>query len=108
MNADIEREPSAGEILKALNDMHPMKVSGPYRMHALFYKKFSNVVWEDVLSFVKQAWLGEVNFKSVNLTNIILTPKVKDSTSMAQFRPINLYHVLYKILSKTLTSRNIS
>lgn len=41
----------------------------------------------------------------MNLTNIIFIPKVQNPTKMAKFKPINLCNVIYKIISKTLTSR---
>ena len=41
----------------------------------------------------------------INHTNIVLIPKVKTPNIMSNFRPISLYNVIYKIISKLLANR---
>lgn len=41
----------------------------------------------------------------LNNTYITLIPKIKNLESMADFRPINLCNVIYKLLSKALVNR---
>lgn len=48
---------------------------------------------EDARQLVKRAWQGETEMQQVNMTNV------------AQFRPIALCNILYKILSKTMENK---
>lgn len=43
--------------------------------------------------------------KGWNATNITLIPKVKNLRCISNFRPINLYNVSYKIITKVLANR---
>lgn len=45
------------------------------------------------------------NLDLVNLTDIVLIPKLPKPTSLANFRPISLCIVLYKIVAKTIANR---
>ncbi|KAA3467611.1 reverse transcriptase [Gossypium australe] len=45
------------------------------------------------------------DFDSLNLTDIMLIPKIPNPTSLVNFKPISLCTVIYKIVTKTITNR---
>jgi hypothetical protein len=42
---------------------------------------------------------------SLNKTNMALIPKVKNPSSVTGFRPISLFNILYKLISKVIANR---
>lgn len=56
-------------------------------------------------SVVLRVLRGEDDPASINNTFIVLIPKVASPGELNQFRPINLWNVIYKIASKVLANR---
>ena len=99
-------EPYRGEeITEALKQMHPTKAPGPDGMCALFYQRYWGTVDDDVVATALHILNGEGNISSINQTYIALIPKKKDCESPADYRPISLCNILYKIISKVLANR---
>ena len=96
---------SKEEIHYALQQMHPCKAPRPDGMHAIFYQRFWHIVGDEVPSFVSNMLHGSLSPRCVNHTNIALIPKVKHPSKAAEFRPIALCNVLYKLVSKALVIR---
>ena len=102
----ILRQPyTKEEIYSALQQMHPCKAPGPDGMHAIFYQRFWHIVGDDVFTFVSNILHGSLSPSCVNNTNIALIPKVKTPKKAAEFRPIALCNVLYKLVTKALVIR---
>ncbi|XP_074314409.1 uncharacterized protein LOC141649624 [Silene latifolia] len=93
------------EVIEALNQMHPLKAPGPDGMNALFYQTYWHIVGPSVTRMV----LGVLNRGEfpclVNHTHIVLIPKKKAPDKLAEYRPISLCNVLYKLISKVLANR---
>ena len=85
--------------------MAPLTAPRPDGMSPIFYKSFSHIVGGDVMSVV----LNALNFgavpESLNSTFIALIPKVKHPKRVADFCPISLCNVVYKLISKVLVKR---
>ena len=60
---------------------------------------------DDVVSVVLDFLNNGNMLPEINHTNIVLIPKVKNPQKMSEFRPISLYNVIYKIISKVLANR---
>lgn len=93
------------EVKMALFQMAPNKVPGPDEFSALFYQKcwhtVGHVVTQKILSMLNEGSMEE----GINNTTIVLIPKVKYPSRLEEFRPISLFNVFGKIVSKILANR---
>lgn len=93
------------EVFTALKQMHPNKSPGPNGMAPLFFITY----WDIINSTVIEAVLTTFNSgnlpPNLNHTFIVLITKNKMPEFVADFRPISICNVLYKIVSKVLANR---
>jgi hypothetical protein len=105
MNANLLKTFTTLEVEAALNQMHPLKSPGPDGFSACFYQR----AWSTVKMEVCQTVLGFLNHgffdDALNETHIALIPKIKNPSSVTEYRPISLCNVLYKLISKVLANR---
>jgi hypothetical protein len=104
-NALLSSIPAEEEILDALSSLGSTKAPGPDGFTAIFFKKYWDIVREDVLQciwlFFKRNFLQRIQ----NHSFIALVPKLSGSHTAHQFRPISLCNIVYKIISKILANR---
>lgn len=95
----------ADEVWKVVKSMHPIKAHGPDGVHAKFCQTHWQTLGSSISSMLLTCLNNWVSWFSLNEIYVSLIPKVKKSTFMVEFRPISLYNVVYKILSKVLVNR---
>ena len=105
MNDNLIALVTKWEVKLALFAMHPEKAPGPDGMTAFFYQKFWDIVKEDLTLMVDKFLFEGTVANGLNYTNICLIPKTTKPNEMAQFRPISVCNVSYKIISKVLCQR---
>ena len=85
--------------------MAPLRAPGSDGMPPLFFQTFWSNIGLDVSEAVLSCLNSGTILKSINHTFLTLIPKVKNPEIVAQFRPISLCNVIYKILSKVIVNR---
>ncbi|XP_016164225.1 uncharacterized protein LOC107606708 [Arachis ipaensis] len=70
-----------------------------------FFKKYWEVVGTEVWELVKKAFAWFDLDSALFDTLVVLIPKVDNPSRMKEFRPINLYNVIYKIITKVVVER---
>ncbi|KAA3485048.1 reverse transcriptase [Gossypium australe] len=83
------------EVHQALKGMGPTKAPGWDGFPALFFQNYWHIVGKDVEEYC----LGILN------EDIVLIPKTLNPSNLANFRPISLCTVFYKIVAKTIANR---
>ncbi|CAN6722681.1 unnamed protein product [Malus baccata var. baccata] len=96
---------TTAEIVLAVSQIPPSRAPGPDGFSGCFYQDHWNTVGEDVVKIIKAFWHSGTLLRQLNHTNLVLIPKVRCPKNMAQYRPIALCNVIYKILAKVLTNR---
>lgn len=93
------------EVKKALFDLNPSKAPGEDDFMALFFQKSWDIVQKDVTDFALNILNKGGSLSNLNPTTVTLIPKVKNASSLKDFRPISLYNVYYKIVARAIMNR---
>lgn len=60
---------------------------------------------QGIFDFISRFFAGYVGLGELNHTLLVLIPKVKNVSSMLDFRPISLCNMVYKLISKILSNK---
>lgn len=105
MNENLKSPFTKEEVLKALLDLSPNKAPGPDGFPAYFFQKEWDLIHTDVLKTVLGVLNNNDSLEDWKRTIITLIPKVKNPTTIKDYRPISLCNVLYKIVARAITNR---
>nr|GEX97815.1 RNA-directed DNA polymerase, eukaryota, reverse transcriptase zinc-binding domain protein [Tanacetum cinerariifolium] len=108
LNDDLEREVSNAKIKRAVWDYGIDKAARPDGFTFGFYRRYWDIIGNDVVDDVKWFLLhGEIP-KEGNSSFITLILKVPNANMVKDFRPISLIENLYKVIAKILTNRLVT
>ena len=104
-NELVHKVPDKEEIFQAISLMAPTKAPGPDGFPAIFYQKCWSFIGDEVTNFVQSIFNSASVPHSINHTFLVLIPKVLDPSTPADYRPILLCNVIYKIVTKIIILR---
>ena len=102
---ELCRIPSCEKIESVVKSMHPTKAPGPDGLLALFYQSGWPTVKEDITQVFHEIFLSGTFSARLNHTNLMHIHKKKEYSPLADFRPIALCNVIYKVVTKILANR---
>jgi len=91
-----------GELEEALNQMKQGTTPGPDRFTINVFVQFWDLVKMDVHQIVEASREGGGILKAFNATFFTLIPKTEGADDPSLFRPISLYNMIYKLITKIL------
>lgn len=93
------------EVVKALKEIGPTKALDMDSFPALLFQYCWHIFGSDVSKFC----LGVLNegwsIEPINVPNIVLLLKIPHPSNMANFKPISLCNVVYKVIAKMMVNQ---
>jgi hypothetical protein len=95
------------EIKETVDDMPTNKAPGPGGFSIAFVHPCWDIIKDDLIRAINAfSKLSASNFSIINTANIVFLEEKKDvAESITDFRPINLIHVVPKIIAKAMARR---
>jgi hypothetical protein len=105
MNNLLTDDFTAEEVKATLDAIGNLKVLGPDGMLIVFFKKHWDVVGEQLTKEVIEVLQGGQMPDGWNDTIISLILEVERPEKVTNLRPISLFNVIYKVVSKVLSNK---
>jgi hypothetical protein len=96
---------SEEELEAIVKDMKTDTAPGPDGFPVVFFKRFWAQVKHGILHILNDFVLGRIDIARLNFGILSLIPKVPGADHIAQYRPIALINVIFKIISKAYASK---
>ncbi|BFG37550.1 hypothetical protein CerSpe_238240 [Prunus speciosa] len=93
------------EVKESLFSIGGLKAPGVDGFPTCFFQSNWQLCGNDIFDMVCTSFKDCISPEGLNSTLITLDPKIENPHSMAQFRPISLCSILYKVISKILVAR---
>lgn len=90
---------------KALFTIGVTRAPGPDSLTTSFNQQYWDIVGPSITTEVRWFFQTGMFPPTWNHTNLCLIPKIEQSKTMKDFRPISLYNVIYKIISKIVVQK---
>lgn len=101
----LEADPSDLEIKSALMSLGPSKAPGPDGFTAGVVQDNWDAFGPFLLAEMRCFFTTKVMQPHIARSNLVLIPKTEEANRVGQFRPICVYNLVYKIISKILAKR---
>lgn len=98
----LEKPFEEEEVRKVINHFGLNKSPGPDGYTMEFFKATWDIIKPELMNFFNEFHSTGNLYWRLNCTNIILLPKCEGSSSMNNYRPINLIGGIYKVIYKCL------
>ncbi|KAJ4750854.1 RNA-directed DNA polymerase (reverse transcriptase)-related family protein [Rhynchospora pubera] len=97
--------PDYYEIKKALFDMGPDKIPGPDGSTARFFQHNWHVVGQEIVQQIKMVFVQEEIPDDWLRCHVTLIPKTDEPQTPAEYRPISIGNILYRLIMKLIARR---
>lgn len=105
MNEKLIVMPTADEIKQACFSVHADKAPGPDGFSASFFQSNWETVGDTIIAEVQAFFISGSLPSRINHTHVRLIPKIPSPKRVADYRPIALCSVYYKVIAKLLAKR---
>lgn len=104
-NSNLIAIPTPAEVKAVVFSINPDKAPGPDGFSSSFFQSNWTTIGEKVADEIAQIFIAGEIPSSINKTYVRLIPKKKNPKEVVDYRPIALYNVYYKVISKVLATR---
>ena len=93
------------EVKDALGGLGRDKAPSPDDFLAMFFQKLGHIFQKELWEVVEESRAGGFVLKDFNNSFVSLLPKKETQVTFEEFRPISLYNMVHKIISKVMENR---